>query len=102
MRGRPEEHPAQTRRHSSMAHPKENLLIIGATGWIGTYIADQILKAKDSFGRIVIFTSSGTAENKPQVLSELKARGAEIIIGDVKSSEDLLNAYKGLSLKPLK
>ena len=45
---------------------KENLLILGATGYIGVYIVDSIIKAKDSFGRIAIFTSLSTAENKPE------------------------------------
>jgi uncharacterized protein YbjT (DUF2867 family) len=74
---------------------KENLLILGATGYIGVYIVDSIIKAKDSFGRIAIFTSPSTAENKPQKLEELKAQGVEVIIGDFKKSSDLEAAFQG-------
>jgi len=80
----------------------ENILIFGATGYIGAYILEKIIEAKASFGRIAIFTSSSTAENKPEGLGELKKKGVEVIIGDVTKSEDILNAYKGLkySIEP--
>jgi uncharacterized protein YbjT (DUF2867 family) len=79
---------------------KENLLILGATGYIGTYITEQILNAKNLFGRIAIFTSPGTAESKSQVLNNLKERGVEVIVGDVKSSNDLLKAFEGVQCAP--
>jgi len=75
---------------------KENLLIIGSTGWIGTYITEQIVKAKDSFGSIAIFTSPNTAETKAQLFDGLKAQGVEIIVGDITKSEDLSNAFQGI------
>ena len=74
---------------------KENLLVLGATGYIGVYIVDEIIKAKDSFGRIVMFTSPSTAESKPQKLDELRAQGVEVIIGDIKKSSDLVAAFQG-------
>jgi uncharacterized protein YbjT (DUF2867 family) len=88
----PEPHP-----DTNMAQPKskENLLIIGATGYIGVYIVEQIIKAKDSFGRIAIFTSPSTAESKPQKLVELRAQGVEVIIGDIKKPSDLVTAFEG-------
>jgi nucleoside-diphosphate-sugar epimerase len=76
---------------------KENLLILGATGYIGTYITEQIVKSKDHFGRIAIFTSPKTAQSKAQTLDKLRAQGVEVIIGEVENSEDLLNAFKGLN-----
>lgn len=79
-----------------MAPEKQNLLIIGATGLIGTHILAQILLAKSSFGRIAIFTSPSTAENKADVLANLKSQGVEIFIGDTSSSTDLLSAFKGI------
>jgi len=75
---------------------KENLLILGATGYIGVYIVEEIIKAKDSFGRIAIFTSPSTAESKPEKLDELKAQGVEVILGDFKKSSDLLAAVEGI------
>jgi uncharacterized protein YbjT (DUF2867 family) len=79
---------------------KENLLILGATGYIGVYIVDSIIKAKDSFGRIAIFTSPSTAENKPEKLDELKAQGVEVIIGDFKKASDLEAAFQGKFYSP--
>jgi uncharacterized protein YbjT (DUF2867 family) len=79
---------------------KENLLILGATGYIGVYIVDSIIKAKDSFGRIAIFTSPSTAENKPEKLEELKAQGVEVIIGDFKKASDLEAAFQGKCYPP--
>ena len=65
-----------------MAPKKENLLLLGATGYIGTYILDQVLKAKSNFGKIVIFTSPDTATNKPAELEKLRSQGVSVIIGD--------------------
>jgi uncharacterized protein YbjT (DUF2867 family) len=79
---------------------KENLLILGATGYIGVYIVDSIIKAKDSFGRIAIFTSPSTAENKPEKLEELKAQGVEVITGDFKKASDLEAAFQGKFYPP--
>ena len=84
-----------------MAQSKENLLILGATGYIGAYILDQIIKAKDSFGSVAIFTSPATAEKKSKELDELRAKGVKVIIGDVQNSEDLLNAFQGIYQLPM-
>ncbi len=74
---------------------KDNLLIIGATGYIGSYILDQIIKAKDSFGNIAIFTSPSTAEKKAELLDSLRAKGVGIIVGNIDKPEDLLKAFQG-------
>jgi hypothetical protein len=80
-----------------MAPPKkENILLIGATGYIGTYILEQIIKAKESFGRIAIFTSPNTAQNKAGLLEKLKQQGVEVIIGDTGNDEELLKAFEGI------
>jgi hypothetical protein len=77
-----------------MAGPvaKENLLLFGATGYIGEFILDHIIEAKDYFGRIAIFTSPGTAEAKAQRLSGLSAKGVQVIVGDVRNTTDILDA----------
>ncbi|KAK0103128.1 hypothetical protein ONS95_000696 [Cadophora gregata] len=75
---------------------KENLLILGGTGYIGSYILDQIVKAKDSFGNIAIFTSPRTAEAKSGLLDSLRAKGVGVIVGDVNKPEDLLKAFQGV------
>jgi uncharacterized protein YbjT (DUF2867 family) len=85
-----------------MSTSKEDLLMFGATGYIGTYIIEAILKAKDSFGRIAIFTSSDTAGNKARQLEKLKELGVEIITGDVTKKEDVLMAYEGVYPTPFR
>lgn len=79
-----------------MAPKKENLLLLGATGYIGTYILEQIIKAKENFGRIAIFTSPSSASSKSSVLEKLKSQGVEIIIGDTANDEELLKAFEGI------
>jgi len=78
-----------------MASQKQNLLIFGATGYIGTHITQQIIKSKDSFGRIAIFTSPNTVENKADVIKGLKEEGVEVIVGDATSTDDIVKAYQG-------
>ncbi|KAG4414961.1 hypothetical protein IFR04_011889 [Cadophora malorum] len=80
-----------------MAQPnKENLLILGGTGYIGSYILEQIVKAKDSFRNIAIFTSPRTAETKSELLDSLRAKEVGVIVGDVNKPEDLLKAFQGV------
>lgn len=71
-------------------------MILGGTGYIGSYILDQIIKAKDSFGNIAIFTSPRTAETKSELLDGLRSKGVGVIVGDVNKSEDLLKAFQGV------
>jgi nucleoside-diphosphate-sugar epimerase len=79
-----------------MAPKKENLLLLGATGYIGSYILEQILKAKSNFGKISIFTSASTATNKPTELEKLRSQGVSVIIGDTSNASDLLRAFDGI------
>jgi uncharacterized protein YbjT (DUF2867 family) len=80
-----------------MASEKQNLLIFGATGYIGTHITEQIIKSKASFGRIAIFTSSNTVESKADVIKGLKDEGVEVIVGDATTTDDIVKAYQGLA-----
>lgn len=79
-----------------MAPKKENLLLLGATGYIGSYILEQILAAKSNFGKISIFTSPSTATNKPAELEKLKSQGVSVIIGDTSNASELLRAFDGI------
>jgi uncharacterized protein YbjT (DUF2867 family) len=74
---------------------KENLLLFGATGYIGTYITEQIVENKSSFGRIVVFTSPSTAEKKGDFIKDLEKAGVEIIVGDAAKKEDVVRAMQG-------
>jgi hypothetical protein len=77
---------------------KDNLLVFGATGYIGKYIIERLVEGKESLGCISIFTSPQTAKTKPETLERLKRHGVEILIGDAMSDEDISNAYKSIIL----
>jgi FlaA1/EpsC-like NDP-sugar epimerase len=74
----------------------QNILIIGATGLIGNYITAEIVKAKASFGRIIVFTSENTIHTKSSQINELKHSGVEILVGDITKEEEVKRAYRGL------
>lgn len=74
-----------------------SVLIFGATGLIGKHITNALLEAKSNFNKIGIFTSAGSVERKAEVFDDFKAKGAEVITGDIQNEQDVLNAYKGLS-----
>lgn len=77
------------------SYTPRNLLIFGATGYIGQYIVKAILKDRSAIGRIVVFTSKSSARNKVEHLQSLKSQGVEVIVGDVTQSEDIRKAYNG-------
>jgi FlaA1/EpsC-like NDP-sugar epimerase len=74
---------------------KSNLLIFGATGAIGSYITAAIIDARDAFGRIGIFTSQSTLTNKTKEINTLREKGVDILVGDVTSKHEVLNAFDG-------
>ena len=78
---------------------KSNILIFGATGLIGKFIIEQIIAAKEQFGRIAIFTSPSTVKNKKDEVEKLKGEGVEIIVGDVGKESNVRNAYEGRCLR---
>lgn len=73
-----------------------NILIVGATGAIGKYITQQIIAAKESFGRIAILTSQNTATQKASEIESLRSQGVEVFVGDVTKEEDVKKAYEGV------
>lgn len=79
-----------------MSFQPKSILVLGATGQIGRFITEQILKAKPSFEKVSIFTSEGTASKKSDYISDLKSRGVNIITGDVTSEKDVKAAYTGI------
>ncbi|KAI0179400.1 NAD(P)-binding protein [Hypoxylon sp. FL1284] len=75
------------------------VLIIGATGTIGKYIANAIITAEPPVARQVsIFTSNATATSpsKQPLLSEWKSRGASVLTGDINNADDVKQAYSGI------
>ncbi|KAL5342747.1 hypothetical protein BJX70DRAFT_355670 [Aspergillus crustosus] len=75
---------------------KSNILFFGATGAIGSYIIAAIVNARDSFGRIAVFTSPNTLSTKTTEINALRDNGVEIITGDVTKKEDVLKAFEGI------
>ncbi|KAF8847595.1 putative isoflavone reductase like protein [Acephala macrosclerotiorum] len=75
---------------------KENLLLFGATGYIGAYILEQINEGKENFGRIAIFTSPEIAIKKHSLFDRYEAEGVEVIVGDVRKKGDIVNAFEGI------
>jgi hypothetical protein len=78
-----------------MAPPKD-ILVVGATGLIGRYITQELIAARDDFGRLAIFTSADTAQKKSSELEALKSQGVDVIIGDLTNTADIQRAYEGI------
>jgi nucleoside-diphosphate-sugar epimerase len=72
----------------------QNILIFGATGWIGKHITNAIVN-EPSFKQIAIFTSDETLKSKAKEIEALESRGVRVITGDLTSADDLNAAYKG-------
>lgn len=73
----------------------KKLLIVGASGLIGSRITKSIVQNKKSFDRIAIFTSPNTVQTKVEFIKGLEDEGVEIIQGDATNPEDIKRAYKG-------
>ncbi|OCT52128.1 isoflavone reductase family protein [Cladophialophora carrionii] len=80
---------------SYSAQPTRNILIIGATGVIGTYITRAILDARDNFDRICVLTSQKTLVQKVQDIAALDAWGVEIFTGRLEKESAVKRAYEG-------
>jgi len=73
----------------------QNILIIGATGTIGTYITRAIVDAKSNFGRIAVLTSEKTFIEKVQDIVALEEWGVEIFTGRLEKENEVKKAYEG-------
>lgn len=73
----------------------KNVLLIGATGLIGTHILEALIQSKDSFNRVAIYTSPATEQKKPTVLDGIRKRGVEVIVGEVGDEKKVEEAYQG-------
>ncbi|KAL2274894.1 hypothetical protein FJTKL_02636 [Diaporthe vaccinii] len=72
-----------------------NILIFGATGFIGTFITEKVIAAQPGFNHITIFTSANTVNTKGELLDKWKKAGnVTVVTGDVESEEDVSAAYK--------
>ena len=73
----------------------ENILIIGGTGLIGEHISNAVVASREHFKRIALFTSANTIFTKAAFVDGLKAKGVEIIVGDIKLADDVREAFTG-------
>lgn len=72
-----------------------NILLFGATGFIGQYITDKILSAQPAFKQVTVFTSKETAENKRELLEGWKkTHNVQVVTGSADSETDVRGAYK--------
>ena len=74
---------------------KPSVLLFGATGVIGRYLIFELVAARNSFRRLGVFTSAGTAEKKAKEIDKLKSQGVEVKIGDIEKEDDVLRGYEG-------
>lgn len=73
----------------------KRILLFGATGVIGKYILQELVAAKNSFEKIAIFTSPGTADKKKEEVDTLREKGVEVIVGDVHNEGQVAKVYEG-------
>jgi uncharacterized protein YbjT (DUF2867 family) len=74
-----------------------NVLIIGASGLIGTHITRSIVSARSEFDRLAVLTSPPAAGSaKEAALGDLKSKNVEVIYGDITNEKDVAEAYKGM------
>ncbi|CAN8105613.1 unnamed protein product [Discula destructiva] len=71
-----------------------NILLFGATGFIGQYITEKIISAQPAFNQITIFTSQSTVDTKAALLERwTKAGNVTVVTGSVDSEADVRAAY---------
>lgn len=73
----------------------QNVLIIGATGVVGTYITRAIVDAQHLFNRICVLTSEKTVVEKVQDICALESWGVEVFVGRLEDEKRVKEAYKG-------
>lgn len=72
-----------------------NILLLGATGFIGQHITEKIVRAQPAFKHVTIFTSKATAETKGELLEGWKKAGnVTVVTGSVDSEADVRAAYQ--------
>jgi nucleoside-diphosphate-sugar epimerase len=88
------EHP-QLAAAMAWGEPARNILIIGATGVIGTYITRAIVDAQHHFDRICVLTSEKTVVEKVQDICALESWGVEVFVSSLNDEKQVKEAYKG-------
>ncbi|KZO98759.1 NAD(P)-binding protein [Calocera viscosa TUFC12733] len=78
-----------------MAGKLEKILLIGSTGTIGYHILQAFLPKVASFKRVAIFTSQNTVESKKDLIAQVKAAGAEVLVGDLGNEAQVKETFAG-------
>jgi hypothetical protein len=80
--------------------PFKNVLLIGASGRVGTAIQTELLAKKSNFSKLGVLTASGSAPNpeKEAYFAFLEAQGVEIIRVDFSDRNALVKTFKGIRL----
>ena len=73
----------------------QNVLIIGATGVIGTYITEAIITHSSEFGRVAVLTSKRTVSEKIREIAALESWGVDVFVGALDDEETVKDAYRG-------
>ena len=73
----------------------KEILIAGATGWVGQQIAGAVLRRG---GKARLMVRDGTDEEKVAALAPLTEQGAEIVYADVASGDGLNDAVTGVDV----
>jgi uncharacterized protein YbjT (DUF2867 family) len=76
----------------------KNVLIIGSTGIIGTYITRAIVDAQHLFNRICVLTSEKTVVEKVQDICALESWGVEVFVARLEDEKRVKEAFKGKSV----
>lgn len=78
--------------------PPRNILILGATGVIGTYITRAVVDAhtQGHFDKISIYTSEKTIVEKVQDICALEAWDVEIFVGGLHDESRFKEACRGM------
>lgn len=72
-----------------------NILLFGATGFIGQYITSSIVSAQPAFQHVTIFTSKATVESKKELLEGWKKAGnVTVVTGSVDSETEVRAAFQ--------
>ncbi|KAK8155697.1 hypothetical protein IWX90DRAFT_391617 [Phyllosticta citrichinensis] len=74
--------------------PSQRILIFGATGKIGTYITSAIANASPPFARVAIYTSANTIAAKAAHVEALKARGVDVVVGELDDDDKIKETYQ--------
>lgn len=77
--------------------PFKNVLLVGASGRVGSAIQTELLAKKSSFSKIGVLTTSASAPDpaKDAYFASLAAQNVEVLRVDFSDGDALVKAFKG-------